>query len=217
MSHSDGNIRAFLIGLALSAAFAGFAFARQATSATSPMGSDEQKDLSLVTAGSYKLDPNHVAVIARVLHRTFSFSVFRFGVVEGILNWNPAAISGSELTATVQTDSIQTNVKDFATQLIKFLKSAKYPQATFVSTAFRQTDPTHEFVDGQFTLMGKSEPITFAVSLVGAGPGFTPGGVMGHVIGIHAETSINPHHFGLPDMFGDSIQLVIDTEFDKVS
>src|SRR5450432_2712016 len=178
MSYRVGSMRARAMGLALSVMVASSAFAQQSPPATAPADSNEQKDLALAMPGSYKLDPNHVAVIARVMHRTFSFSVFRFGVVQGMLNWNPAAISGSELTATVQTDSIQTNVKDFATQLIKFLKSAKYPQATFVSTAFRQTDPTHEFVDGQFTLMGKSEPITFAVSLVGAGPGFTPGGVM---------------------------------------
>lgn len=39
---------------------------------------------------------------------------------------------------------------------------------------------------------------------------------MGHVIGIHAETSIDPRLFGLSDMLGTSIQIVVDTEFDKV-
>ena len=34
--------------------------------------------------------------------------------------------------------------------------------------------------------------------------------------GHDVSTSIDPHHFGLPDMFGDSIQVVVDTEFDKV-
>jgi polyisoprenoid-binding protein YceI len=212
VSNLAGNKLVLAAALLLSVALAGCAPARKATSATGPSA---QKDFALAEAGSYKLDHNHVAVIARVLHRTFSYSVFRFGVVEATLEWNPSPISASKLTATVQTGSIATNVEGFAEQLAKTLKSAKYPQATLVSTAFRRIGPAHAQVDGQFTLMGKTEPVSFDVSLIDAGPGFIPGGIMGHVIGIHAETSINPHHFGLPDMFGDSIQIVVDTEFDK--
>jgi len=187
----------------------------QPPAAVTPTGEPvAQSDLTNAEAGRYKLDPKHVAVIARVLHRTFSYSVFRFGEVEGTLEWDPAAISTSRLTTAVQTGSIETNVKGFAEDLLKTLRSEKFPQATFISTSFHRSDPTHARVDGQFSLMGK--PATFEVALVGAGPGFTPGGIMGHVIGIHAETSINPHRFGLPDMFGDAIQIVVDTEFDKV-
>jgi polyisoprenoid-binding protein YceI len=213
MANLAGNKLALAAGLLLSVALAGCVAARKATSTTD---TGAQKDFALAQAGSYKLDHNHVAVFARVLHRTFSYSVFRFGVVEGTLDWNPSPISASRLLATVQTGSIATNVEGFAEQLTKTLKSAKIPQATFVSTAFRQIGPAHAQVEGQFTLMSKTEPVTFDVSLIDAGPGFTPGGVMGHVIGIHAEASIDPHHFGLPDMLGDSIQIVVDTEFDKV-
>src|SRR5437764_799172 len=78
-------------------------------------------------------------------------------------------------------------------------------------------DAAHGQVDGQFTLMGKTRPVTFDVSLVGAGKGFAGGPVMGHVIGIHAETSINPPDYGLPAIFfSDPITLTIDTEFDHV-
>ncbi len=70
----------------------------------------------------------------------------------------------------------------------KYLNSAAFPQATFVATTFHPTDATHGKVDGTFTLMGKTKPVTFDVMLVGAGPGF------GHArMGIHAETAINPH------------------------
>lgn len=213
MSPLVGNLRTLAIGLVASTAFANLAFA---LSPAAEVDLTERKDLARVEAGSYKLDHNHVAVIAHVMHRTFSYSIFRFGVVEATLEWNPSAMPASKLTTTVQTGSIQTSVEGFAEQLAKFLKSAKYPEARFVSTVFRRTEPAHVQVEGQLTLMGKTEPVTFDVTLVGAGPGFTPGGVMGHVIGIHAESSINPHRFGLPDMFGESIQIVVDTEFDKV-
>jgi len=179
-----------------------------------PMG---QHDYKLSPAGTYTLDPNHIGLIARVSHLGFSISIFRFGKVAATLDWNPADISKSKLSATVQTASIESNVPGFAEELQgdEYLKSAKFPEAKFVSTAFRQTDPQHGKVDGKFTLMGKTVPVTFDVTLVGAGPGFAGSPAMGHVIGIHAESSINPQDFGMSPFFKTPIQLVIDTEFDK--
>ncbi|HEY5238900.1 MAG TPA: YceI family protein [Rhizomicrobium sp.] len=177
------------------------------------------QDVTQAIPGEYTLDPNHVAVLARVSHLGFSISVFRFDKVQGKLSWDPAAIAHSQLSATVETASIATNVAGFAAHLASddYLKSAKFPEAIFVSTAFRPTDATHGKVDGQFTLMGKTVPLTFDVTLVGAGPGFAGGPTMGHVIGIHGEGAINPQDFGLPAFFKDPIQLVIDTEFDNKS
>jgi polyisoprenoid-binding protein YceI len=216
MTNLAGKMRLLCFGLAMCMTMSNSGSAAQQPATPAPADASAQNDLMNAEAGSYKLDPKHVAVIARVLHRTFSYSVFRFGEVEGTLEWNPAAIANSRISAAVQTGSIETNVQGFAEDLVKTLRTAKFPQATFVSTSFLRNDPRHARVDGQLTLLGKTEPATFEVSLVGAGPGFTPGGIMGHVIGIHAETSINPHRFGLPELLGDSIQIVVDTEFDKV-
>jgi polyisoprenoid-binding protein YceI len=176
-----------------------------------------QKDVTLATAGTYTLDPNHVAVEVRVSHLGFSMSAFRFGRAQATLEWDPKAIAKSKLTAKVQTGSIMTNVAGFAEELQgpQYLKSAQYPDATFTSTAFRQQDATHGKVDGTMALMGKTFPVTFDVTLVGAGPGFAGGPVMGHVIGIHAETAIDPAVIGLPPFFTAPIPITIDTEFDK--
>jgi len=173
-------------------------------------------DVTKAVAGEYTLDPNHVGVIARVSHMGFSISIFRFGKVAATWQWDPAAIAKSKLSATVETGSIETNVPGFAEQLAgpQFLNAAAFPQASFVSTAFRQTDATHGKVDGKFTLKGKTVPLTFDVTLVGAGPGFAGGPTMGHVIGIHAETTINPQDFDMGPFFTEPIKLVIDTEFD---
>ena len=179
-----------------------------------PLG---QKDVTLATAGTYTLDPNHVSVEARVSHIGFSTSIFRFGKAEATLHWDPKAIAKSKLDATVEVNSLMTNVAGFAEELQgdKYLNAAKNPRASFVSTAFRQTDATHGKVDGRLTLMGKTLPVTFEVTLVGAGPGFAGGPVMGHVIGIHAETAVDPHTLGLPAILSAPIAIVIDTEFDN--
>ena len=187
------------------------AFAAEETPPPGPIPHG-QKDVSLALAGTYKLDPAHTAIIARVSHVGFSRSVFRFERVTGELAWDPKEIDKSKLTASVETGSIATPVANFAAQLAgpKFLNAVQFPDATFVSTAFRRIDATHGKVIGVFTLMGKSEPVTFDVSLVGAGPFYGR-----YVIGIHAETSIKQQDFGLPQVFDEPIELVIDTEFNR--
>src|SRR5271168_4522931 len=63
-------------------------------------------DPALAPAGTYALDPNHTAVVARVSHIGYSFSVFRFGKTAGSLAWDPKSSASSKLSATVDTNSI---------------------------------------------------------------------------------------------------------------
>ncbi len=207
-------MKRFLIAGAALAFAATSAFAADPAPMVIPHGG---KDVTTAIAGDYTLDTNHVGLIARVSHLGFSISIFRFEKVTAKLTWDPKAIDKSQLSATVETASIASNVPGFAAELAgpKYLNAGQFPQATFVSTAFHKTDATHGTVSGNFTLKGKTKPLTFEVSLVGAGPGFAGGPVMGHVIGIHAEGAINPQDFDMGPFFKDPIQLVIDTEFDN--
>ena len=175
--------------------FGGIALAQSAP-ATPPKIVFGAADPALAPAGNYALDPNHTAVVARISHIGYSFSIFRFGKTAGTLTWDPKAPANSKLSATVETASIETPVPGFPAELAgsQYLNSAAYPQATFAATTFHPTDATHGKVDGTFTLMGKTKPVTFDVTLVGAGPGFGNHPRMG----IHAETTINPQDFGLP-------------------
>lgn len=172
-----------------------------------------EADYKQAPAGSYTLDPDHASVIARVSHLRYSWSIFRFDRVVGTLKWDPVNTANSSISAKVETASITSNVKGFAQELSgdKFLKSTAFPEATFVSTAFRQMSTRRGKVDGQFTLMGKTKPVTFDVELVGAGRGFADRAR----IGVTAKGSINPVDFGLPPLFGDAIEIVIDVEFQK--
>jgi polyisoprenoid-binding protein YceI len=107
--------------------------------------------------------------------------------------------------------SIDTPVPNFARELAgdKYLNAAAFPKATFVSTAFHRIDASHGRVDGDFTLLGKTRPMSFAVDLQGAGKGF-----MGHPrLGVEARSDLHPQDFGMSPMFSAPIQLVIDAEF----
>jgi polyisoprenoid-binding protein YceI len=172
-----------------------------------------EADYKQAPAGTYAIDPDHASVIARVSHLRYSWSIFRFDKVSGTMKWDPANPANGSLTAKVETASITSNVKGFAQELSgnNFLKSTAFPEATFVSSAFRQMSTRRGKVDGQLTLMGKTKAVTFDVELVGAGKGFADR----PRIGVSARGSINPVDFGLPPLFGDSIEIVVDVEFQK--
>jgi polyisoprenoid-binding protein YceI len=207
-------LRALVLSFALSSSLVAAAQAQ----GTQPNGLPPgvymgEADYKQAPAGSYTLDPDHASVIARVSHLRYSWSIFRFDKVSGTLKWDPANTANSSITAKVETASITSNVKGFAQDLAsnKFLNSAAFPEAIFVSSAFRQMSTRRGKVDGQLTLMGKTRPVTFDVELVGAGKGFADS----PRIGVSARGSINPVDFGLPALFGDAIEIVIDVEFQK--
>lgn len=172
-----------------------------------------ERNIAHATAGTYVVDPDHAAVLARVSHIGYSYSVFRFDRVAATLGWDPLDPARSSLSASVRTESITSNVKDFASQLAgdQFLKAPQFPEVTFVSTAFRPTDASSGKVDGRLTLMGKTAPVTLDVTLVGAGKGFA-----GQPrLGIHATTWIKPQDFALPAMFVEPVEISIDVEFER--
>jgi polyisoprenoid-binding protein YceI len=172
-----------------------------------------QANLRDAPAGAYTLDINHTAVVARVPHAGFSYEIFRFTPTQGSLTWDPASPNSSQVNVTVSTASIQTPVQGFSAELQgqRFLNAAQFPESTFVSTAFRQTDATHGQVDGNFTLKGVTKQITFDVELIGAGRGM--GG--SNVIGFHATALINNADYNFPGFIGGQTQIVIDAEFQK--
>jgi polyisoprenoid-binding protein YceI len=211
MSEASRRVRAAILGLALSQIAVSGAWSQTPAPADIPRGT---RDVTQAAAGTYALDPSHTGVIARVVHIGFSYSVFRFDKVRGTLAWDPREPARSSLSVTVQTASITSNVEGFAAQLAgdDFLKSRTFPEAVFTSTAFRPTDATSGKVEGNLELMGKTLPMSFDVTLVGAGKAY--GG--GHAIGVQARGAIDPQAIGLPAAFFDRpIELAIDTEFAK--
>ncbi len=173
----------------------------------------QSTDINAAAAGAYTLDINHTAVVARVPHAGFSYEIFRFTPTAGELTWNPTTPSANRVRVTVSTTSIQTPVEGFAAELQgeRFLNAARFPEATFVSTAFRQIDATHGQVDGDFTFKGVTKAITFDVTLIGAGQGMRGG----HVIGFHAAATINNADYSFPGFIAGQTQIVIDAEFQK--
>jgi polyisoprenoid-binding protein YceI len=169
-----------------------------------------QHDYKAAPAGKYVIDVKHTALIARIPHLGFSYSVFRFQTVAGALGWNPANPGADTLSVSVDPKSITTAaVEGFSAEIAsKYLKAAQFPTATFASTAFHPEGPTKGKVEGDLTIAGVTKHVVFDVDLVGAGKFFGK-----QVIGVTARTDLDGKAYGLP-AFMNPIQLTIDTEFD---
>ena len=128
------------------------------------------KDPAAAPAGTYTLDVEHNAVIARVSHQGFSFNVLRFAVKQGSLVWDATDPAKIKLAVTVNakpiTDPIEYRIK---IESETFLDSTRFPEAKFVSTAVRATGGNHYEIDGQLTLLGMTKPAKIQASLVGTG------------------------------------------------
>lgn len=178
-----------------------------------------QPDYHAAEAGSYRLDPTHTAVIARVPHMNFSISVFRFDRVSGQLDWNPQDLGAVRLVADVDPASISTPVPGFAEALRgkDYLDTASHPTARFVADSFAADSPTQGRISGQLTIMGQTHPATFEATLIGAGQGYTGdengNPIIRNLIGLSAETLIDPQQFGLNPFFTDPVAIQIDAEF----
>lgn len=124
-----------------------------------------------VKAGTYQVEPSHTQVGFSVLHFGFTYYSGVFSKVSGTLKLDPAHPSASKLDVTIPISSAQTTsaLLDKYLRGAKWFDAAKYPTATFVSTAVTQTGANTARVDGNLTICGVTEPETLSVKFIGAG------------------------------------------------
>ena len=87
-------------------------------------------------AATYTLDPNHTQVQFTWNHYGFSNLVGQFGKIEGTLEFDAADPTKSSVTATIQTASVDSNIRKLDEKLVSpdYFDVAKFPAATFKST-----------------------------------------------------------------------------------
>ena len=166
-------------------------------------------------AGDYVLDKEHASLTARVSHMGFSHYTLRFDSFDAKYNYDPANPFASQITVTVQANSLDAGDAKISHQFAnEFLNAARYPEITFVSAGIERTDPNHGVVAGNLTLNGVTRPISLDVTFNGCGPG--PFGFGGYRMGFSATTDIKRSDFGLKafeGMVGDTVHLAIEAEF----
>lgn len=164
-------------------------------------------------AGTYKLDPRHASLAAKVSHLGFSNYTMLLRGLDGELTYNPKRPTASKLNVRVDPRSVDTGLPDFDKEIGEDPRFFAGQPITFVSRSLQQTGQNRGRLTGDLTFRGVTKPVTLDVTMVGAGQhpmNKKP------VMGFSATGSIKRSDFGfthLSPMIGDEVQLQIEAEF----
>jgi polyisoprenoid-binding protein YceI len=183
--------------------------------------------LMTAPAGSYVLDKAHASLLFRVDHIGFSRYTARFRHFDAQLEFDPANLARSSVTATVDAASIETDYPDpaqldFNAMLRgeQWLDTAQYPQMTYRSKTVAVTAQNSMRIDGELTLCGVTRPVVLEATY--------NGGYEGHPldpqarIGFSARGTLKRSEFGMgygvpaPGTrmgVGDEVEIIIEAEF----
>jgi len=180
-----------------------------------------------VPAGAYTLDKSHATLLFRVDHLGFSMYTARFKHFDAQLQFDPANLAASSVTATVDVRSLETDFPDpakldFNAELVgdAWLNAAQFPTMTFRSTAIQVTAPNTLRITGDFSLHGVTKPLTLDATF--------NGGYAGHPMDPHARIGFSAHgklnrsDFGIAAGIpapgtkmgvSDAVDIIIEAEF----
>lgn len=180
-----------------------------------------------IPAGAYTLDKSHGSLIFRVNHLGFSKYTARFKRFDAQLQFDPANLAASSVTATVDARSLETDFPDpakhdFNAQLQneQWLDTGKFPEMTFRSTSVETTGPNKVRINGEFSMHGVTRPLALDATF--------NGGYAGHPmdpnarIGFSAQGSLQRSEFGVAygipspgTLMGvsDAVDIIIEAEF----
>ena len=180
-----------------------------------------------VPAGAYTLDRTHASLIFRVNHLGFSNYTARFKRFDAKLQFDPANLAASKVTASVDVDSLETDFPDPArldfNAVLKgaaWLDVAQFPRMEFASSHIDVTGVNTLRIHGDLTLHGVTRPIVLEATF--------NGGYAGHPmdpnarIGFSAQATLKRSEFGIA--YGipapgttmgvsDELAVVIEAEF----
>ena len=144
-------------------------------------------------AGTWAIDPVHSEVSFVVRHMMVSKVRGRFDTFEGtiITAENPLE---SSVTASVDLSSVNTGQeqRDAHIRSADFFEVEKHPMMTFASTGVRP-EGDHFLLDGDLSIKGVTQPVTFKLEV----NGFGPDAFGGTRAGFSAATEINRKDFGV--------------------
>ena len=209
---SRGTVVTFIrtTSLAISAALAA-----SVLGAAAPLRAD---DLAKAEAGHYAIDKRHAKVIFAINHLGFStyYGIFN-DFTASSLDFDPAAPQKSALSLTINVAGMVTTDTELDEKLKSdaFFDTAKFPTATFKSTAIEMTGANTGKLTGELTLHGVTKPVTLDAAFAGAG---TPPMTKLYIIGFNATGTLKRSDFGIKNyipLLGDEVELRISAEFDR--
>ena len=179
---------------ALGAAAFGLALAGAWTSSLPGVHADAPA-AAIPLTGNWTIDPAHTNVNFGIRHFGISQVRGRFDDVAGTIVADAAHPEKSSVSVTIQTASINTNVKmrDDDLRSANYFDATKYPQITFQSTKIEKGKNGGFIADGDLTIHGVTK--TVALPFHVSGPIKDPFG--GTRFGLETEVHLNRTDFGV--------------------
>lgn len=114
-----------------------------------------------VFAADYAIDPTHTFATFEIGHFGASVNRGRFDKKDGKISFDKAAKTGS-VDVSFDVASVNTGTVNFDKHLAsaEILNAEKFPKARFVSTKFVFSGDKVSAVEGNLTLLGKTQPMT---------------------------------------------------------
>lgn len=177
-------------------------------------------------AGTYAMDKTHASMTWRIRHMGLSNYTARFKRFDVSLRFDPVDFSRSSVEASVDVASVETDFasgdgRDFNAELRSesFFNVVRFPRATYTSSKVTRTGPRSMRVDGSFTLLGVSQPLSLDVVLNGSMKSHPFAKVP--ALGFTATAQVPRLAFGLnpPPVqqgVGDKVDIAIEAEFVQV-
>ncbi|WP_416904785.1 YceI family protein [Micromonospora echinospora] len=145
--------------------------------------------------GVYAIDPSHSRIGFVARHAMVTKVRGSFNDFEGRVVFDGDDPSATEVTVTIQANSIDTRnaQRDEHLRSNDFLAMETHPEITFVSTAFRQTGPDTFDLTGDLTVRGVTHPVTVPFTYEGAAT--DPFGNLR--VGFEGSVTINRRDYGV--------------------
>lgn len=177
-----------------------------------------------VPAGAYTLDKTHASLVFRVSHLGFSNYTARFEHFDAQLQFDPANLAASSVTASIDPTSLRLDnpPAGFVDALLgtDWLDAKQYPQMSFRSTKVEVTAPNNVRITGDFTLHGATRPVVLDAVF--------NGGYAGHPMDPHARIGFSAQGtlkrsefgitYGIPEAgstmgVSDEVDVIVEVEF----
>ena len=165
-------------------------------------------------AADYAIDPTHTFATFEIGHFGASVNRGRFDKKEGKVTFDKAAKTGS-VDISFDVASVNTGTPNFDKHLqsADILNAEKFPKARFVSTKFQFNGDKVSAVEGNLTLLGKTQPVTLKANQFNC---FESPIFKREVCGGDFETTIDRTAFGVDYGvnwgFPKAVRLVIQVE-----
>jgi len=166
-------------------------------------------------AETYVIDTkgSHAFIQFRVQHLGYSWLYGRFNTFSGTFTADEANPGNSKIAIEIDTASVDSNhaERDKHLRSPDFLDVAKFPKATFVSTAVKANGDGSGTVTGNLTLHGVTKSIDIAVNQIGHGK--DPWG--GYRRGLQGSVTFAMKDFGITKNLGPAsanVEMILSIE-----